>query len=179
MVTPKAVVNMNWFTESIPYTLENYIKVQTTCEVLNLLYNQIVREENSATYGCYADYFLTRGEKDEYQIGFSADCEMQPEKCDSVLTLMKKTFFSLAENIDETIFKNAKESLLKSLDELEKTKNGFWLDIIWKKEDRGMDFYTNRRKLLKQLTPNEILEFVKKFLKTSHFSETLMQPSSK
>ena len=86
------------------------------------------------------------------------------------------TFFSLAENIDETIFRNAKESLLKSLDELEKTKNGFWLDIIWKKEDRGIEFYTNKRKLLKQLTPNEILEFVKKFLKTSHFTETLMQP---
>jgi intein/homing endonuclease len=176
MVTPKAVVNMNWFTESIPYTLENYIKVQTACEVLNLLYNQIVREENSATYGCYADYFLTRGENDEYQIGFSADCEMQPEKCDSVLTLMKKTFFSLAKNIDETIFRNAKESLLKSLDELEKTKNGFWLDIIWKKEDRGIDMFTDRRSIIENIKVDDLKTFVGSLQANSHVCETLMQP---
>jgi hypothetical protein len=144
--------------------------------VLNLLYNQIVREENSATYGCYADYFLTRGENDEYQIGFSADCEMQPEKCDSVLTLMKKTFFSLAENIDETIFRNAKESLLKSLDELEKTKNGFWLGVIWEKENRGFNSYSNRRKLLEQLTTANVHNFMKRFLKNCIFSEALMLP---
>ena len=167
---------MNWFTESIPYTLENYIKVQTACEVLNLLYNQIVREENSATYGCYADYFLTRDENDEYQIGFSADCEMQPEKCDSVLTLMKKTFYSLAQGIDPTTFNSAKESLLKSLDELEKTKNGFWLGLIWDKESRGNDFYTSRRKQIEDLTPSEVQIFVKQFLETSHIAETLMLP---
>ena len=176
METPKTIVNMNWFTESIPYTLENYIKTQTACEVLNLLYNQIVREENSATYGCYADYYLTRGVDEEYKIGFTADCEMQPEKCDSVLNLMKNTFFSLSQKIDETIFKSAKESLLKSLDELEKTKNGFWLDTIWKKESIGLDFYSERRALIKQLTQNDVVSFVRRLQSQSHFCETLMQP---
>ena len=176
METPKAMVNMDWFTESIPYTLENYVTVQAICEILNLLYNKIVREENSATYGCYADYYIIRGEKDEYQIGFTADCEMHPEKCDSVLALMKNTFSSMADSIDRTIFSSAKESLLKSLDELEKTKNGFWLDIIWKKENRGIDLYINRIQHIKQLTPYKIQQFLKHFLKTSHFSATLMEP---
>ena len=137
METPKTQVSMDWFTEAFPYTLENYIKVQTACEVLNLLYNQIVREENSATYGCYASCYLVRGDKEEYQIGFSANCSMQPEKCDSVLVLMKNIFNGLSQKIDETIFRNAKESLLKSFDEMVKTSNGFWLDTMWKKEDRG------------------------------------------
>jgi zinc protease len=176
METPKTIVNMNWFTESIPYTLENYIKTQTACEVLNLLYNQIVREENSATYGCYADYYLTRGIDEEYKIGFTADCEMQPEKCDSVLSLMKNTFFSLAQKVDDTIFKSAKESLLKSLDDLEKTKNGFWMGVIWEKENRGFDSYTNRRKLLEQLTSANVQNFMKQYLTISHFTETLMEP---
>ena len=180
------MVNMDWFTESIPYTLENNVTVQAICEMLNLLYNKIVREENSATYGCYADYYIIRGEKEEYQIGFTADCEMHPEKCDSVLALMKNTFSSMADSIDRTIFSTmmtsyfrlvfAKESLLKSLDELEKTKNGFWLDIIWKKENRGIDLYINRIQHIKQLTPYKIQQFLKHFLKTSHFSATLMEP---
>jgi hypothetical protein len=89
---------------------------------------------------------------------------------------MKKTFFSLAENIDETIFKNAKESLLKSLDELEKTKNGFWLDLIWKKESRGVDFYTERRTIIDELKVQEVVEFTKLLLTTAKHSETLMQP---
>jgi zinc protease len=176
METPKTIVNMNWFTESIPYTLENYIKTQAACEVLNLLYNKIVREEYSAAYGCYADYYLTRGVDEEYKIGFTADCEMQPEKCDSVLTLMKNTFFSLAQNIEETIFKSAQESLLKSLDELERTKNGFWIGVIWEKEDLGRDAYTGRRKLIEQLTSQDVRKFMKCMLKNSHFAETIMRP---
>lgn len=176
METPKTIVNICWFTESIPYTLKNYITVQAICKILNLLYNQIVREENSATYGCYADYYLTRGEKDEYQIGFTAYCEMKPEKCDSVLALMKNTFFSLSEDIDRSVFKNAKESLLKSLDELEKTKNGFWLDIIWKKENRNIDFYTKRRKVIEQLQVSDVRKLMRKMLSHSHVCETLMQP---
>jgi zinc protease len=142
-----------------------------------LLYNQIVREENSATYGCYADYYLTRGEKDEYQIGFTADCEMKPEKCDSVLALMKNTFFSLSEDIDKSVFRNAKESLLKSLDELEKTKNGFWLDLIWQKEKRGIDLYSKRRHLIEHLSKKDVIEFVRQILSQSHFCETLMKPN--
>ena len=175
METPKTMVRMDWFTETIPYSLENYIKVQTTCEVLNLLYNQIVREENSATYGCYANWYMTRGEKDKFQVGFSANCSMQPEKCDSVLVLMKNTFHSMAHHIDESNFKNAKEGLLKSLDETVKTSNSFWLDIIWRKEYLNLDFYTHRRKTIEQLTPIQLQSFIKQFLEASHFSEVLMQ----
>ena len=176
METPKTIVNVEWFTESIPVSLENYIKIQVTCEILNLLYNRIIREENSATYGCYANYHITRGEKNEYKIGFTADSEMQPERCDSVLALIKKTFYRLSEDIDKTTFNNARESLLKSLDELEKTKNGFWLDIIWRKEDKNLDWYTNRRRIIKRLTPSMIQKFMKDFLKHAHYTETLMQP---
>ena len=176
METPKTIVNIEWFTESIPVSLENYIKIQVTSEILNLLYNRIIREENSATYGCYANYHITRGEKNEYKIGFTADSEMQPERCDSVLALIKKTFYRLSEDIDKTTFNNARESLLKSLDELEKTKNGFWLDIIWRKENKNLDWYTNRRRIIKRLTPSMIQKFMKDFLKHAHYTETLMQP---
>ena len=89
---------------------------------------------------------------------------------------MKKTFFSLAENIDETIFKNAKESLLKSLEELEKTKNGFWLDIIWKKEDRGIDMFTDRRSIIENIKIDDLKTFVRSLQANSHVCETLMQP---
>ena len=176
METPKTMVHLEWFTEALPYSLDHYIKAQTACEILNQLYKNIIREENSATYGCYANYFMLRDDKDSCQIGFTADCEMKPEMCDSVLTLMKATFNNMTKEIDETIFRNAKESLLKSFDELVKTANGFWLDTMWRKENTGIDFYTDRRKLIEQLTPNELLSFMKVFQAHSHASETLMQP---
>ena len=127
-------------------------------------------------YYLYFYIIERRGEKNEYKIGFTADSEMQPERCDSVLALIKKTFYRLSEDIDKTTFNNARESLLKSLDELEKTKNGFWLDIIWRKEDKNLDWYTNRRRIIKRLTPSMIQKFMKDFLKHAHYTETLMQP---
>ncbi len=176
METPKTMVSMDWFTDSFPYSLKNHTIARAVSEILNLLYNQIVREENSATYGCYADYYMIRGEETEYQTGFTAYCEMKPEKCDSVLTLMKNTFFGMAEGIDQTIFESAKESLLKSFDEMVMTKNGFWIDVMWAKENRGIDTYTERRAITEKLQVEEVIDFVKRFLSKSHFTETLMQP---
>ena len=82
----------------------------------------------------------------------------------------------MTKEIDETLFRNAKESLLKSYDELVKTANGFWLDTMWRKVSSGIDFYSDRRKLIEQLTPDELLSFMKVFQAHAHASETLMQP---
>ena len=82
----------------------------------------------------------------------------------------------MAEHIDPAILSNAKEALLKSLDELVNNKNGFWLGLMWDRESRGIDTYANRRKLIEQLTPKSVQKFMQRFLKNSHFAETLMQP---
>ena len=74
------------------------------------------------------------------------------------------------------MFKNSKEIMLKDLDELEKTKNGFWLDIIWKKEDKGIDFYTDRRNIIETLQMDDIKAFMHKLQDNSHLCEILMQP---
>lgn len=176
METPKTMVQMEWFTESIPYTLRNRLIASMASEILNMVYQKTIREENSATYGCNADYFLIRGNEGECQVGFSAYCTIKPEKCDSVLTMMKLEFRNLSNHIDEQMFKNAKEIMLKDLDELVKTKNGFWLDIIWQKENRGIDVYTNRREIIEQISIDDIMDFIKTLLNNSHFCETLMLP---
>lgn len=101
---------------------------------------------------------------------------MRPEKCDSVLTLMKKTFTGMAQDVDETMVRNAKETFLNSFESLVKTSNGFWLDAIWRKEDQGLDFYTGSQTLIEQITPDDIKNFVRQLLSDSHFCEVLMQP---
>ena len=47
METPKTMVSMEWFTEAIPYSLENFIKVQTACEVLNQLYKKLSEKKTA------------------------------------------------------------------------------------------------------------------------------------
>ena len=176
METPKAMVNIDWFTEAIPYSLENSITLQAACEILNQLFNRTIREDNSATYGCYANSYMIRGKKNEYLTGLTADCEMQPEKCDSVITLIKNALSCMADGIDSAMFSNAKESLLNSLNEKEKTMNGFWLGHLWTKEDRGINIYTNRRETIENLTPQKVQKFMQRFIKSFHHTETLMQP---
>lgn len=176
METPKTMVQMEWFTESIPYTLKNKLLASMTSEILNMVYQKTIREENSATYGCDAVYYLIRGNEGECQVGFSADCTMKPEKSDSVLMMMKQEFRNMSNHIDEQMFKNAKEIMLKNHDELVKTKNGFWLDAIWQKENYGIDVYTNRREIIEKISISDIMDFMKTLLDNSHFCETLMQP---
>ena len=176
METPKTMVQMEWFTESIPYTLKNMLLASMTSEILNMVYQKTIREENSATYGCDADYYLIRGNEGECQTGFSAYCTMKPEKSDTVLMMMKQEFQNLSNHIDEHIFKNAKEIMQKDYDELVKTKNGFWLDVIWQKEDRGLDLYSDRRSIIEQLQLGDVTKFVGELQSHSHFCETVMQP---
>jgi zinc protease len=147
-----------------------------SCEILNMVYQKTIREENSATYGCDADYYLIRGNEGECQAGFSADCTMKPEKSDSVLMIMKQEFQNLSRHIDEQMFKNAKEILLKNLDEMVKTKNGFWLDVIWQKEDRGINLYSDRRSVIEQLQLGDVIKFMGELQSHSHFCETVMHP---
>ena len=176
METPKTMVQMEWFTESIPYTLRNRLIANMASEILDMVYQKTIREENSATYGCNADYYLIRGNEGECQVGFSAYCTIKPEKSDSVLMMMKQEFQKLSNHIDEQMFKNAKEIMLKDLDELVKTKNGFWLDIIWQKENRGIDLYSERHSIIEQLQIGDVMDFVRKLLSNSHFCETVMRP---
>ena len=174
METPKAMVSMEWFTEELPFTLENRMKSCMISELLNTIYEKKIREENSSTYDCNADYYLIRGAEDECQVGFSADCSMEPERSDSVLLLMKQYFSALPDYINSEMFKGAKEGMLKSCDELVKTKNGFWIDAIWQKEYRNIDLYTNRRKIIEDMTIDNIVSYFKKIKDNCHFCETLM-----
>jgi zinc protease len=176
METPKTMVLMEWFTESIPYTLRNRLIASMTNRILNMVYQKTIREENSATYGCDADDYFIRGNEGECQVGFSADCTIQPEKSETILMMMKQEFLNMSNHIDEQMFKNAKEIMLKEHDELVKTKNGFWLDVIWQKENYSMDVYTTRREIIENISICDITGFMKTLLNNSHFCETLMQP---
>ena len=90
--------------------------------------------------------------------------------------LIKQEFKKLSTDIDEAMFNNAKEIMLKDLDELEKTKNGFWLDIIWKMEDRGIDLFTDRRSIIENIQMEDLKSFMGFLQANSHICETLMQP---
>ena len=176
METAKSMVKMDWFCESFPYTLENKIKVDLATRILNMVYTQIVREENSATYDCSASNYFIRGHENEVQCGFEAFCSMNPEKTSSVLNLMQSEFEKLSSDIDDTMFGNAKEAMLKELEEFIHTKNGFWIDAIWQNERYNFDTYTDRENTIKRVTKEEIMNFISEFLKTSHKCETLMEP---
>ena len=92
------------------------------------------------------------------------------------ITMMKEEFKRLSTDVDVTMFQNAKEIMLNDLDVLEKTKNGFWLDIIWQKENRGIDLYSERRFIIEQLQIDDVMEFVGELQSHSHFCEVVMQP---
>lgn len=176
METPKSIVETDWFSESFPYTLENQIKFDLANRVLNMVYSKIVREENSAAYDCSSSYYFIRGNADDVQCGFDCSCSMNPDKTSDVLHLMQSEFERLSSDIDDAMFKNAKESMHKTREELVATKNGFWLNAIWQKEHYGHDIYNSYTELLDKSTKEDVMESMKAFRNSSHKMEVLMTP---
>lgn len=176
METPKSIVEMDWLSESFPYTLENQIKFDIASRILNMVYSKIVREENSAAYDCSADYYFLRGINDEVLCGIEGSCSMNPDKTSDVLDLMRKEFDRLSVDIDDSMFRNAKESMRKTREELVATKNGFWLDAIWQNERFGKDIYNPYTHLLDKITKDDVMECMKTFRNASHKMEVLMTP---
>lgn len=176
METPKSIVEMDWLSESFPYTLENLIKFDIANRILNMVYSKIVREENSAAYDCSSSYHFSRGGPNEVLCSIECLCSMNPDKTSDVLNLMRSEFERLSTQIDDEMFRNAKESMHKKREELVATKNGFWLDAIWHNERHGLDIYCPYTELLDKTTKEDVMEAMIAFQRSSHKMEVLMTP---
>ncbi|MBQ0115980.1 MAG: insulinase family protein [Bacteroidales bacterium] len=177
METSKTMLYMEWFSVDLPYTMENTILVDFARRILNMVYNKVIREEHSATYDCGVKSYLLRGGDKDCKVGYYSTCEMKPEMHDLVISLMKEEFDKMSVSIDETMFNNAKESMLATIDNMEKTSNSFWLELIMNNEKHNTDLLTNRKEFIRSLTTEDVMKFMKTFQSTSHRCQIVMTPA--
>ena len=173
--TPKAFAVMQWYSEDIPMTAENDIKIDMAGQILSMEYLKKIREDASAAYTVQA---MAGVERNDFETiaQILAVCPMKPEKADTAIMILRDEVTAMAKTCDAEKLQKVKEYMLKSHGDQVK-QNSYWLSIIngWRKY--GIDFHSNYEKLVNAQTPESISALVKEVLKSGNRAEVIMLPA--
>ena len=173
--TPKAIAVMYWYSNNLPYNLENSIKATIAGQILSMEYLKKIREDASAAYTVGAAASMSRNDF-ETEAYILAQCPMKPEKADIANQILRDEVNAMAKTCDADKLQKVKEYLLKNLGDQRK-QNSYWLGRIntWRKY--GMDFDTDYEKVVNAQTVESISAFVAELLKAGNAAEVIMMPA--
>ena len=174
METPKAIAVMVWSNTQMKYTLENIIRADMVGQILSMIYTEKIREEASAAYSVLAQAGLSR---DDYRTTGTVlvYCPMKPEKGDVATKIMLDEVNNMAKSVDAEKLNKVKEYMLKNVDDQAKTNN-YWIRVIGRLRDYGVDVHTDYKKVVEAQTPDAISAFMQEFLKSGNRAEVIMLP---
>ena len=174
METPKAIAVMVWSNTQMKYTFENIIRADMVGQILSMIYTEKIREEASAAYSVLAQAGLSR---DDYRTTGTVlvYCPMKPEKGDVATKIMLDEVNNMAKSVDAEKLNKVKEYMLKNVDDQAKTNN-YWIRVIGRLRDYGVDVHTDYKKVVEAQTPDAISAFMQEFLKPGNRAEVIMLP---
>ncbi|MDR3250685.1 MAG: insulinase family protein [Tannerella sp.] len=175
MEVPKSTVGL-CYGGKMEYSLRSIVIGHLLNEILDLVYTEKVREDESASYGVQstvAVYDFPEG-RTSIQIFFDTD----PEKVDRILGIVKNELEKIAaEGPRETDLTKSRANILKGRNEI-KQENNYWLSIIDAYYFRGFDGHTEYDGIISGITPDDIRAFVKEFLDQGNLVEVVMSPEA-
>jgi zinc protease len=173
METPKTSASLV-YSGNMPYNLKNAIVTQLLNRILEMLYNEKVREEESASYGVMSEaalYQFPRG-RTSIQIVFDTD----PEKKDKILNIVKTELQRIAtEGPSEENLTKSRDNIIKSRAEAIQ-HNPYWLNLLDMYYYRNFDSHTDYESTLQAITVSDIRAFTKAFLDQGNELEVVMSP---
>lgn len=175
METPKASAFEFWHTP-IAYTLENSILADAAGQVLSMVYLKDIREDASAAYSVGAYGKVVRNGDKTYAV-MQAYCPMDPDKAETAVSLLAKGMNDNTISVDADKVAKIKENMLKNADENMK-KNSYWIDNIDEYVYTGVDFVTDYKKIVSELTPEKIASFLKSLVGAGNHIEVVMLPET-
>jgi zinc protease len=173
--TPKSAVGL-MYTGTMPYNLKNAVTVQLLSNVLDLVYMEKVREDESASYSIQVSaglYDFPEG-RTSIQIYFDTG----PERQDDIIRIVKSELARIAEEGPrESDLKKSRESILKGREEIMQ-ENNYWLDVIDTYYYRDYDMHTDYNRILDSVTADDLRIFVREFLGQGNEVEVVMSPAA-
>lgn len=157
-------------------TRKNDVLMRYTSEVLSNEMLKQVREDASAAYHCSASCGINLiGSTPLVTLNTSAPIS-EPSKLDMAAELMKKIVNDAAEKVDPDKVTKVKENMLKEA-EISFKNNNFWMSAIVDWKLYGKDNYTDYKKLIENVKPEDISSYIKNvILKSGNHAEVIMRP---
>ena len=172
---PKSSIGL-MYTGMMPYNLKNYIITQLLGNILDLVYIEKIREDESATYSIqtYIRLYDFPEGITSAQIYFDTD----PEKQDKIINIVKSELKRIAnEGPDPVELDLSRKSMNKGRSEMMQ-KNEYWLNVIDAYYYRNFDSHTDYEKIINSITIEDIKSFTKQFLDQGNELEVVMFPDS-
>ncbi|MCL2649730.1 MAG: insulinase family protein [Candidatus Azobacteroides sp.] len=158
---PKATV-VNLYPGNVNYNLKNNIELSMLSQILNILYMEKVREDESGTYGVGVSGNISEYPKGQTLLQMSFDTN--EEKMLRLNDIVIKEFKNIAEQGPRAEdFAKVKEFMLKKQKENEQ-ENNYWRSILLQYYRNGYDGYTDYVKTLNAVTSDDIKAFTKELI---------------
>jgi len=148
--------------------------VQLLGQILEIVYQDKVREGEGATYGVQTNtdlYDFPKG-RTSIRIMFDAD----PDKQEKAIEIVKSELEKIAEEGPREVHLNkCRTNILKGRMELVQ-ENGYWLNMLNTYYYKGFDTHTEYDSTLNSITTDEIKTFTDELLKQGNLVEVVMLP---
>lgn len=173
--TPKSTIGL-MYTGEMPYNLKNIVIAQLFNQVLDLVYAEKVREEESASYGVQTTVGLSDFPEGRTSIQIYFDTD--PAKQEDIINIVKSELKRIAEEGPRQIdLDKSRGSIVRRRNEITQ-ENDYWLNIIDTYYSRSFDVHTEYDAVLNSITAEDIKSFANKFLNQGNEVEVVLFPTS-
>lgn len=173
METPKASI-LNLYSGNLQYEEKSRLTASIVKQILDLVYNEKIREKESGTYNINSSVSISIFPKGEttLQVYFDTEPEMKEKLSGIVKDELKELMLNGPREID---FTKTRDNMLKRHDE-SMQENSYWLGVLDAYYFRGNDWHTRYKEALNKITPADVRDFTKKLIEQDNHIEVIMEP---
>ncbi|WP_314313653.1 insulinase family protein [Hoylesella marshii] len=175
METPKPIVFYFYYAKG-NNTLEDRVKMSAVGQVLSMVLLKTVREDAGAAYsvGANGSMGVEAGNPNLFMQLYAPISD--PSKTDLAIELMEKGVVEGAQKMDADMVQKVKDFMLKQVDVDAKT-NSYWIVKLQTYKHYGVDTYTDYKKVVNELTPENLAAFLKdRLLSSGNRIKVVMRP---
>ncbi len=176
LAVPKStvVVSINNDLEFSPY---NRQAMRIIKGILDLRYNETIREEEGGTYGVSTNISVSQFPKEKANAAIIFDCE--PERSKSLKDIVYREIEKLyTEGPSEVDLGKTVNNLLKTREE-SKTHNSYWMSTLYSFYFSGIDYNNpaNYEDIIKKFTTEDIRKVALAFFKDADIVDLTFEPA--
>ncbi|MDR1408358.1 MAG: insulinase family protein [Tannerella sp.] len=173
METPKATV-LTLYSGQMPYNMENLILASMLKQILDLVYTEKVREDESGTYHVGVSAAVSDFPQGRTVLNISFDTG--PEQLDRLGAIVGNELDAITRHGPrETDFLKTRDNMRKRLDETLQ-ENIYWLNVLDGYYFDGFDRHTSYLETLNRITPARIRDFAARLTAQGNRVEVTMTP---
>ncbi|MDR0843680.1 MAG: insulinase family protein [Tannerella sp.] len=173
METPKATI-LNIYSGQMNYDAKDKHCASILKQILDLVYTEKVRENESGSYGVNTAIDISIFPKGLTTIQIYFDTN--PEIKDKLMDIVKNELQEIVKNGPrEADFTKTRDNMIKRHDEAVQD-NSYWMSILDDYYFRGYDWHTGYKDTLEKMKPADVQSFAKKLLDQGNHVEIMMEP---